>query len=168
MIFLILDNLETILDNNQNFIEPELGKWFNELIAHTPKFSRILVTCRYYFNFFHENRELVKNQWIHLMVYQKQQNWDKAFKNYKKAIKWNEKIEKHVQLNLTYHNIGMVYEQTKNYKKAFKAFIKALNFSKKFNKTYETDVITKSLKRIEPHLNSQEIKLLKNIISKTT
>ncbi len=101
-------------------------------------------------------------------IYLNQRDWNKAFKNYKKAIKWNKKTENYVELGNIYHNIGRVYEHTKNYKKAFKAFIKALDFSKKFNKNYETDVITKSLKRIEPHLNSQEIELLKNIISKTT
>jgi len=63
---LILDNLETILDEKGNFYDPELGAWFRELLAHTPVTWKVLVTCQYRFPFFPDGRQPVKTKWLHL------------------------------------------------------------------------------------------------------
>ncbi|MBN1930782.1 MAG: CHAT domain-containing protein [Desulfobacterales bacterium] len=65
-VLLILDNLETVIDPDGAFHDPELGKWFRELAAHTPRQTRLLVTCRHRFNFSPEGRELARSKWIHL------------------------------------------------------------------------------------------------------
>lgn len=63
---LILDNLETALDKNGEFQDPELGTWFSELLAHTPLGVKLLVTSRYRFEFFPGGRQLAKTAWLHL------------------------------------------------------------------------------------------------------
>ena len=65
-ILLILDNLETVVDEQGNFHDPELGAWFSELLAHTPPAWKVLVTCRYRFPLFKEGRQLAKAKWFQL------------------------------------------------------------------------------------------------------
>ncbi len=65
-VLLILDNLESALDKTGEFIDPEMGKWFSELLAHTPPAVKLLVTCRHRFEFFPEGRQLAKTAWLHL------------------------------------------------------------------------------------------------------
>lgn len=65
-VLLILDNLETVVDQNGVFHDREIKRWFRELTVRTPLSTKVLVTCRHRFNFFPEGRQLVKTKWIHL------------------------------------------------------------------------------------------------------
>ncbi len=65
-VLLILDNLETALDKNGEFQDPELGTWFSELVAHTPPGVKLLVTSRYRFEFFPGGRQLARTACLHL------------------------------------------------------------------------------------------------------
>jgi len=62
---LILDNLESAIDEEGRFRDPELGAWFVELLVRTPGW-KVLVTCRYRFEFFPGGRCLAAGRWLHL------------------------------------------------------------------------------------------------------
>ncbi len=65
-VLLVLDNMETVVNQAGEFKDPVLGEWFQSLISHTPLQTRILVTCRHHFNFYPEGRQLAKSGWLHL------------------------------------------------------------------------------------------------------
>ncbi|MCX6584672.1 MAG: tetratricopeptide repeat protein [Candidatus Aminicenantes bacterium] len=65
-VLLIMDNLESALDEEGIFRDEELGKWFRLLVGQTSKATRILVTCRFRFEFFPDGRDIVEGRWFHL------------------------------------------------------------------------------------------------------
>ena len=65
-VLLILDNLESALDEGGLFRDEELGKWFRLLVGQTSKATKILVTCRFRFEFFPDGRDIVEGRWFHL------------------------------------------------------------------------------------------------------
>ncbi|MCX6583413.1 MAG: hypothetical protein NT166_24820 [Candidatus Aminicenantes bacterium] len=65
-VLLILDNLESALDEAGLFRDEELGKWFRLLVGQTSKATKILVTCRFRFEFFPDGRDIVEGRWFHL------------------------------------------------------------------------------------------------------
>ena len=65
-VLLILDNLESALDEGGLFRDEELGRWFRLLVGQTSKATKILVTCRFRFEFFPDGRDIVEGRWFHL------------------------------------------------------------------------------------------------------
>jgi tetratricopeptide (TPR) repeat protein len=65
-VLLILDNLETIVNEHADFNDENIKNWFQEFIAHTPHSWKILITCRFRFEFFPHGRQLAKADWIQL------------------------------------------------------------------------------------------------------
>ena len=62
---LILDNLESALNEEGKFRDPEMRAWFVELLVRSPGW-KLLITCRHRFNLFPDGRNLVFPYWLHL------------------------------------------------------------------------------------------------------
>ncbi|MCK5059443.1 MAG: CHAT domain-containing protein, partial [Candidatus Aminicenantes bacterium] len=65
-ILLILDNLETVLNDKGEFKDSQLFEWFRELITRLPQNSKVLVTSRFRFPFYPDGRQITRNLWFHL------------------------------------------------------------------------------------------------------